>query len=248
MEGLVEIVVDVEPGDDASYTIASDGILEINWGDDVDAGYISADQGLLHLTGSYVYEDDVGETFMLFGIPLASNVTTADLNGKTFEAVGLAMSLEINQQDEETIRSENQDSYAGFTLTFALNGENLEVTLGGSTDLGIFDRTSGDGGASDWNVDVELNDPVEGTLPVSLKSNGEFTIEIDGQVQGEDEDLLLRGFYGANGRLIVSLFNSGVGGLALIESARENGGESFDDGFSEINFGYLLATCSAGCN
>jgi hypothetical protein len=46
----------------------------------------------------------------------------------------------------------------------------------------------------------------------------------------------------------VSLFNSGVGGLALIESARENGGESFDDGFSEINFGYLLATCSAGCN
>jgi hypothetical protein len=241
--------VDVEPGDIATYTIASDGILEINWGDDVDAGYISADQGLLHLTGSYVYEDDVGETFMLFGIPLASNVTTADLNGKTFEAVGLAMSLEINQQDEETIRSENQDSYAGFTLTFALNGENLEVTLGGSTDLGIFDRTSsGPGAASDWNVDVELNDPVEGTLPVSLKSNGEFTIEIDGQALGEDEDLLLRGFYGANGRLIVSLFNSGVGGLALIDSAAENGGEDSDDGFSEINFGYLLATCSAGCN
>jgi hypothetical protein len=247
--GSVGLGADVFSIEDASYSVESDGILEINWEPgEIDSGYVSADQGLLHVSGAIIDQGD-NEGYAMFGVPLGANVTPADLDGKTFEAVGLSMSVETSGLPGGSGDiSSNQDSNAGFTLTFALNGDNLEVTLGGSTDLGTVGITLSSSLVSEWTVGLRINDPVAGTLPVALSSNGEITIEVAGESAG-DEDLLLRGFYGANGRLIVSIFGADMGAFDVIDAAaQDQNKEAYQSGFSFANFGYLLAICSAGCD
>ena len=130
-----------------------------------------------------------------------------------------------------------------------MDGDELVATLGGSTDLGIWDMDLNAGTTTAVNVTIEMNDPVDGAFPVTVLENGEITVSIPGDESDPDgEDLFVRGFLDANGRQLMGLASGNVGIIDLLSTA-----ESSEQGFAEasgldfINFGYLMGTCVEGC-
>ncbi|MEQ8952688.1 MAG: hypothetical protein RL120_01045, partial [Gammaproteobacteria bacterium] len=65
----------------------------------------------------------------------------------------------------------------------------------------------------------------------------------------DDEDLYVRGFYDANGRIIMSIASGSAGFLAdTLGQVTETVQFADAAGYDFVNFGYLLGTCSSGCS
>ncbi len=236
----------------ASASISEDGILAIDWGEDgTDLGYVSSDLGLMYIGGAdaTLTEDSLQESeiYQAYGVPLTTGITADDLDGKTFDFVGLQMSLEREATDSGVRLSSNHDSVAGLTMSFANTVDGLEVTLGGDTDLGILDMFYSQG-LTGFASEIEYNDPASGTIPVeSIADNGLFEIRLQ---DSDGEDLIVRGFYDRNGRIAMALASVTAGGYAAVEAA-ETGEQQFGDvtnGIDFTNFGYMLGTCKSGCS
>jgi len=260
----VGIGAETETVTGASATVTPEGIVTLNWGpdpdfpldgDETDTGFISSDNGLMYIgwrdSCCGDTQDFFGETSYAFAVPLGEAVTAADLAGKTFSFVGISYSMEGVVSGGQGRIGVNHDSNLGFKVSFGMNGDTLEATLSGSTDLGTLDLNF-DNGLSSYDSGIRLDDSVDGVLSMgSIAANGAFTIREDGDAQEEDaEDLLVRGFYDANGRIIMSIVSGDAGFLAdTLDMATEgNGFAAESDGYGFSNFGYLLGTCVSGCS
>ncbi|MEQ9021402.1 MAG: hypothetical protein RLN82_01410, partial [Pseudomonadales bacterium] len=165
-------------------SIDADGFVGFDFGEGVDTGFISSDEGLIYIggrdAGNNEFQELEGEAFVAYGVPLGTGVTAADIDGKTFSFVGLSMSLEGGLTAGNGQVSSNHDSNAGMTISFASTANGLVATLGGSTDLGILDQTFLNGEVTGYASSIEMDDPADGEVNVDLESNGAFTVRIDG--------------------------------------------------------------------
>lgn len=243
----------------ASASVSDDGIITFDYtsagDDDIFQGFVSSDRGLMYAGGAAgcCSEDEQSEGFFEFGeaysaymVPLGTGNTAASLDGNVYELFGLSFSLEGGLETGSGLISANHDSNAGITLEFGLNSETqeLEATLGGSSDLGLWDVNYGQGVITNVDVTIEMDDPADGTFPVTLTDNGAFTVRIDGE--GDDgEDLFVQGFIDANGRLLMGAAsgNAGMNGL-LDEADLSEEGFAEADGLDFVNFGYMMGTCT----
>lgn len=255
--------VESDPVTGAMASVTPEGIVTFNWGEDpeypedgaeIDTGFISSDNGLIYSgfrsSGGGGTQDFYGETGYSFAVPLGEGVTAADLAGKTFSFVGIQYSTEGIISSGQGRISVNHDSNLGFKVSFAMNGEALEATLSGSTDLGILDLNFNNG-LSSYDSSIELDESVEGVLTIdTIADNGAFTSRYDGNVEDDgDEDLLVKGFYDANGRIIMTTISGDAGVLsATLDQVSEEFPYSAVGGNEFANFGYLLGTCIAGCS
>ena len=242
-----------------TFSADSDGIFRIDWentGDVDDTGYVSSDLGLMYIGGQTAewadeFESEIdAETYMAFGVPLTSGVTTADLAGKTFKFVGLQMSFEGGLEAGAGEISSNHDSNAGLTISFSEDNGGLFGALGGTTDLGRLDYTYSNGGVVEYDVSIAMNDVVDGDLDFDVADNGALTVQMSIGEGDEAEDLYLSGFYDANGRIVLSMISGTAGFLAESLGALAEEGDSIAEstGNDFVNVGYMLGTCSAGCD
>ncbi len=253
-QGSISVEADTFDITGGTFSTSLDGIVDLNFEvDDTARGFVSQDLGLMYVGGADVCCTDTetfeyGESWSAFAVPLpAEAVSMADLDGTSYEFVGLSFSMEGMLENGSGRLSMNQDANSGLTMDFAVDGDELVATLGGSTDLGIWDMDFNAGAVTAVNVTIEMNDPADGSFPVSVADNGEITISIAGD--GPDgEDLFARGFLDANGRLLMGITSGNVGLIDLLSSA-----EASEQGFAEaegldfVNFGYLMGTCVEGC-
>ena len=263
--GAINLEAETEGVTGAMASVTAEGIVTLNWGidtdfpedgEEIDTGFISSDNGLIYSGfrssgGDLSTQDFYGETGYAFAVPLGTGVTADDLAGKTFSFVGIQYSTEGIVSSGTGRVSVNHDSNLGFKVSFAMNGDDLQATLSGSTDLGTLDLNF-NSGLSSYDSSIELDESVDGVLTVaSMADNGAFTIRVDGNV-GEDEaeDLLVKGFYDANGRITMSTMSGDAGFLAatMDMATEENDYIAESTGNAFANFGYLLGTCVSGCS
>ena len=240
-----------------TFSTSVDGIVDLNFEvDESDRGFVSSDLGLMYVGGADVCCTDTetfdyGESWSAYAVPLPTDaVSMADLDGTSYEFVGLSFSMEGGLESGSGRLSMNQDANSGLTMDFAMDGDELVATLGGSTDLGIWDLDFNAGTPTAVNVTIEMNDPADGSFPVEVSENGEITISIPGDAEDEEaEDLYVRGFLDANGRLLMGLASGNVGIIDLLASAEaDEEGLAEAEGLDFINFGYLMGTCVEGCS
>ncbi|MFX4226791.1 MAG: hypothetical protein ACFHHU_02490 [Porticoccaceae bacterium] len=251
--GTVNVEADTFAITGGTFSTSVDGIVDLNFEiDDTARGVVSSDLGLMYIGGADVDTELLeGESWSAFAVPLTTGLGEADLDGTSYEFVGLSFSMEGGLEAGTGRISMNQDANSGLTMDFAMDGEELVATLGGSTDLGLWDLDRSSFLPTNVNVTIEMNDPADGAFPVEVADNGQITIRIEGDAQDEEsEDLLVKGFLDANGRLVMAIASGNVGLLDVYDTAVADEVEGFAEsaGFDFVNFGYLMGTCVEGCS
>lgn len=223
----------------ASAELSAEGVLKLEWAtDEVDAGFVSSDLGLGYIGGMDIEGDGdflEAEVYSAYLVPLATGITPADLDGKTFEFVGLQLSVELLEGGVAA----NHDSNAGIRMSFSETSEGgFSVALSGSSDLGQLDYFFDEfGGLTGYDLGIEMNDPASGEFEGTIADNGMISIDF----AEEGEHLKLTGFYDANGRLAISITSVSPG------TAISDAESGMFPSVNAANFGYLLGTCVAGC-
>lgn len=224
----------------ASAELSAAGVLKLEWAtDEVDAGFVSSDLGLGYIGGMDIEGDGEfleAEVYSAYLVPLTTGVTAANLDGKTFEFVGLQLSVELLEGGVAA----NHDSNAGLRMSFTETADNgFSVTLSGSSDLGQLDYFFNEfGGLTGYDVGIEMNDPADGEFEGTIADNGMISIEF----ADAEEHLKLTGFYDANNRLAISITSVSPG------TAISDAEEGMFPSVNAANFGYVLGTCVAGCS